>query len=373
MPTPLELLLYGQGRMPNEGFSLESLLGMEEQPGALPPLSPWSRGGTGGAFGGGPSLTGGFSQPMGALGFGGGGSTWSVPSAQAFGGGSPMGAALAQRPVAQQVQGAQGRGGLFAQIIDGGIIGSPDHDGSMTDWFAPRGTQVKSPVGGVVQRVGQGYFGGVGLVLQGDDGGMWEFRHGSGTVQPGTRVQPGQPVFTIDDGSLPAGYQHVDIRRNGQGATPMLRQAGAQAELKPTSGPSHGGNWMANPPMGGGGGGGMPGMGGMGGFPGMGGMGMPGMMGGNPFMGGMPGGMGMPPMMGGGMPGMGMMGMGLGGMMGGGMPGMPGGMMGGGGRGMGMPGMGGPMGGGFGPPGMGMPPMMGMGGGNPFMGMMGRR
>jgi hypothetical protein len=262
-----------------------------------------------------------------------------------LGGAQGWGAQMSpQRPS----QGQPGQMGTYAQIVDGGIMGAPDHDSSMTDWFAPRGSPVKSPVSGTIVSSGNGYFGQVGLAIRGDDGSQWEMRHVQGQAQPGMRVQAGQPVAVISDDSLPAGYQHVDIRRNGQGATPLLRQAGARAELKPTSGPSHGGNWMANAPLGGGGGGGGYG-GGVGGFPGM-----PGMGGGMPGMGGpmgFPGaGMGMPPIPGmnpfGGMGGMGGMmggmggfpgmGMGMGGMnpfMGGGMPGMGGGM------GMPMPGM----------------------------------
>jgi hypothetical protein len=245
--------------------------------------------------------------------------------------------------------GGQTRGGIFAQILpaQGSIIGAPDHDGSNTDWFAPQGTSVKAPVGGTIMRSGQGVMDQPGVVFRGDDGRMWELRHVRGTAQPGMRVQPGQDIAVIGDPSLPGSYQHVDIRANGQGMTPFLRQNGAQARTQPTSGPSHGGNWMANGPLQGQGGGGMGGFGGMPGMPG--GFGP----GGSPFGPGM------------GMPGMGMGGpMGMMGMMGGiggGMPGMGMGMppMGGMGMGGGMPGMGG----------MGMPPMMGMGGGMPGMGM----
>lgn len=254
-----------------------------------------------------------------------------------------------------------GRGGLYAQIVDGGVMGGPDHDSSMSDWFVPQGSQVRAPVSGTVVSSGSGFFGNVGLSIQGDDGALWEMRHVQGSVQPGTRVSAGQPVAQVQDPSLPGGWQHVDIRRNGQGATPYLRQAGAQAQVRPTGGPSQGMGFLMQPGPneGGGGGGGAPG----GGFGPFGGGGMPG-----PF-GGMGGGGGMPMMGGpfGGMPGGGMPGMGMGmpGGMGMGPPGMGGGPFGGMGRPPMMGGMGGPFGG-------GRPPGPGMGGmGMPFGGPMG--
>jgi biotin carboxyl carrier protein len=284
---------------------------------------------------------------------------------------SRSGAATAQY-TAPQSSSRDTRGGLFAQIVDGGIMGAPDHDRSMTDWFAPGGSQVKAPVSGQIVSSGSGYFGNVGLRLLGDDGSQWDMRHVQGTAQPGTRVQAGQPVAIIQDGSLPASYQHVDIRRNGQGATPMLLQAGARAQQMPTSGPSHGGDWMSRGPLQGGGGGNA------------GNAGNP-FGGGNPFQMGGGGGFGGGGFGGGGFGGMsgGMGGLSMGGFGGfpgaGGMPGGPGGnpFMMGGGPPMMPPMMGGsPFGGSpFGGGGFGMPPMGGspfgsFGGGNPFGGMM---
>jgi murein DD-endopeptidase MepM/ murein hydrolase activator NlpD len=320
-PPPLSPWAMGNTGGPFDGGAVSPSMSAQQDFGGF--MSPWSGGGIGGAFGPSGSMSG--IGPFNPIGQGIGRQSGGMRP-QSFGGGRQQSRQAVGGNMGGGRQGG-GQGGIFAQIVDGGIMGAPDHDSSMTDWFAPAGSQVKAPVSGTVVSSGSGFFGNVGLSLRGDDGSMWEMRHVEGRAQPGMRVEAGQPVAVIQDGSLPGGYQHVDIRVNGQGATPMLRQAGAQAEMKPTSGPSQGGDWMNRPPMGGGGGG----MGDM--------------------MGGMGGGM-----FGGGMPGM----------MGGGGGGMFGGMggMGGGGFGGGMGGFGG-----GGMPGMGMPSMMGGGGGGMFGGM----
>jgi hypothetical protein len=158
-------------------------------------------------------------------------------------------------------------GGLYAQIVDGGIIGAPDHDRSMTDWFAPGGSPVKTPVSGTVLQSANSFFGSVGMLIRGDDGSMWEMRHVHGTVRPGQHVMAGQVVATIRDDSLPGSYQHVSVTRNGVGATPFLMQNGARAQTQPTSGPSQGPGWETRGPLGGGGGFGGGGFGGFGGPP----------------------------------------------------------------------------------------------------------
>ncbi len=255
----------------------------------------------------------------------------------------------------QDVGVGQGQGGFASPLPAGGIYGRQKWSSGMgsnaTDIFVRRGTPVSAPVSGTIQQGMNGQ-----LVLVGDNGWNFAFRHGMTTAQG--HVQEGQQIGIVNDpgldslgrapwGNMPDNYQHLEMSVSrgspsfpgtpgGGGnvdAAQFLNQIGYQGqEIPRTPGPpdAQGGGGMG---FGGGGGGGQFGGGGPGGFPGMQGMpfGMP--------M-GMSGPMGMPPGMNMGMP----------------FPGMS--------PSMGAPG--GFPGQGFGGPGMGMQGPMGM---SPGMGM----
>ncbi len=255
----------------------------------------------------------------------------------------------------------QGQGGFHSPLPSGGVYGAQKWSSPMgsnaVDIFVRRGTPVSAPVSGTIQQGMNGQ-----LILAGDNGWNFAFRHGMTTAQG--HVQAGQQIGIVNDpgldslgrapwGNMPDNYQHLEMSvsqgspnfdgtpggRGNRNAAEWLNQIGYQGqEIPKTPGPPDA----------------QGGMGGMGGGQfGGGQFGMPG--GGGPF--GMPGGGGMPFGMG--------MGMGFPGMPGG--MGMPGGGQGGmpGGFGMGMPGM---------PPGMGMnmgmtsPMGMGMPGGGGMFG-----
>lgn len=267
-------------------------------------------------------------------------------------------------PAPDSRMGAQG---FVSPVADGGVYGAQKWSSAMgsngVDIFVPRGTPVRAPVSGTLQQGQNGQ-----LILVGDNGYNFAFRHGQTTAQG--RVQAGQQIGIVNDpgldmlgnapwGNMPDKYQHLELSvSRGSPYFPATPGGGGNVDAA---------QWLDSigyrgskisktpgPPDAQGGGGMFGGPGGGGGF-------------GNPFSGGGPGMMGMPSMGPGG-PGMGMgMGMGMGppGMGQGGPGGFPG-------AGMGMNpfmgmGQGGPPGMGMG---MGMNPMMGM---NPFMSMFGGR
>lgn len=199
--------------------------------------------------------------------------------------------------------GAAGASGFVSPVPDGGVYGAQKWSSPMgsnaVDIFVPRGTPVRAPVSGTLQPGQNGQ-----LILIGDNGLSFAFRHGMTTAQG--HVQAGQQIGIVNDpgldslgrapwGNMPDNYQHLEMsvsRGNYFPATPggggsvdaaqWLDSIGYRgSKISKTPGPpdAQGGGM--------GGFGGPPGMG-MGGFPGMGGspmgMGMPGQMGGNPFM-----------------------------------------------------------------------------------------
>jgi hypothetical protein len=223
-------------------------------------------------------------------------------------------------------------------LPSGGVYGaqkwSSSQGSNAVDIFVPRGTPVTAPVSGTLQPGQNGQ-----LILIGDNGLSFAFRHGRTTAQG--HVQRGQQIGVVDDpgldmlgrapwGDLPDNYQHLEMSvSNGNyfPATPggggsidaaqWLDSIGYQGrKIGRTPGPPDaqgggmgmGGFGIGSPigsPFGGAGSvpgnpfGGMPP--GFGGMPGAGGMGR----GGPPGAGGPPGmGPGMPPGFGMGIPGM---------------------------------------------------------------------
>jgi len=217
-----------------------------------------------------------------------------------------------------------GGGGGILPVPSGGVYGATKWSSSMgsnaVDIFVRRGTPVTAPVSGTLQQGQNGQ-----LILVGDNGLSFAFRHGQTTAQG--HVQAGQQIGVVNDpgmdmlgrpgfGQMPDGYQHLELsvsRGNYFPGTPggggnidaaqwLESQGYRGTKMQRTPGPpdAQGGGGMGGMMGGMGGGmggmfggmgGGMPGRGGgMGGFPGMGGMGgMFGGMGGMGGFGGMPG------------------------------------------------------------------------------------
>ncbi len=257
------------------------------------------------------------------------------------------------------------QGGFASPLPSGGVYGAQKWSSNMgsnaVDIFVRRGSPVSAPVSGTIQQGMNGQ-----LILAGDNGWNFAFRHGMTTAQG--HVQEGQQIGIVNDpgldslgrapwGNMPDNYQHLEMSVSrgspnfpgtpgGGGnvdAAQFLNQIGYQGqEIPKTPGPPDAQGGMGG--MGGGqfGGGQFGGGGAPGGFPGM-----PGQQG-MPF--GMPMGMGGP------------MGMPMGMNMGMPFPGMS--------PSMGAPG--GFPGQGFGGASMGMGPSMGMSpsmGGMDFSGM----
>lgn len=384
--TPLSLLSTPSFTLPQALSGFSGFGSFPPPPQALSSGYPGASSGFGGfggssMRGGTPSPYGGGQQGFGSQGLGGGyGGQQGYGGAQGYGQ-SQYGQRQVGQPGAQaspQASGysggtsnpAQVGGGQFASPLPpGGIYGAQKWSSPMgsnaVDIFVRRGTPVTAPVSGTLQQGANGQ-----LILIGDNGLSFAFRHGQTTAQG--HVQKGQQIGVVNDpgldmlgqapwGNMPDGYQHLELSvSNGNyfpgtpggggsiDAAQWLESIGYQGQkISKTPGPpdAQGGGGMGmgggmgglgGGMFGGGMGGGFPGMGGgMGGFPGLGG----GMGGGMGMFGG--GGMG------GGMPGMGGGFGGFGG-MGGGMSPFGGGGFGGGMGGLGgLPGMFGGFGGGY--------------------------
>lgn len=106
--------------------------------------------------------------------------------------------------------------------------GAPANDGThyhaAKDWFAPAGSTVRSPIDGEIVGIyrtedkdGQ-VFGGH-IMVQGDDGRVWVFRHVDPTenLQLGDRVFAGQPIAAVTAWTGGATHSHVELWKTLEG------------------------------------------------------------------------------------------------------------------------------------------------------------
>jgi len=101
--------------------------------------------------------------------------------------------------------------------LDRPAITAPHHDYPAWDMFVPSGTPVVAAHGGRVKIVLHGEACGNGVMIDGDDGFIYTYCHGSRTlVKQGQRVEVGDRVLISGGtGSAERPHLHFDIRTEG--------------------------------------------------------------------------------------------------------------------------------------------------------------
>lgn len=96
-------------------------------------------------------------------------------------------------------------------------LDDPHHDYPAWDYAVPVGTPVMATTGGVATRINDSSCG-VGMIIDGDDGGRWIYCHGSAQlVASNTRVSPGQVIMRSGNTGHSTGpHLHLGLKINGE-------------------------------------------------------------------------------------------------------------------------------------------------------------